>query len=93
MSHQECLRDLLAKGVSHPLVRMTGAFLLRRKLRFKAGNAVSSDRSLKRGATQGTLLGNYPFLILTTDDLERPDENVTSTPKDNFIFIFIYFSF
>ena len=48
---------------------MIRTFLTRRMMQFKVDSTLSSERHLKGGAPQGTLLGNYLF-ILATNDLE-----------------------
>ena len=42
-------------------------------MQFKAGRSLSSKRTLKGGAPQGTLIGNYLF-ILATNDLGHAEE-------------------
>ena len=70
MEHQSCLSAIKQKGASDHVIRMTAAFLMGRRMVFKAGGAKSSSRLLRGGAPQGTLMGNYLF-ILTTDHIEE----------------------
>ena len=74
IQHQACLRALESKGATNHTMRMAAAFLSDRKMVFRAGRAVSTSRQLKSGAPQGTLMGNYLF-ILTTDRLEEDKTN------------------
>ena len=59
---------LKENDVSGFVMRMTSAFLKNRQMQFRVGRSVSSKRGLSGGAPQGTLMGNYLF-ILTTDGL------------------------
>ena len=70
MSHHECLRSLTKMNCSNHLIGMIAAFLHGRKMQFKVENVISEQRLLRGGAPQGTLLGNYLF-ILTTDSFEK----------------------
>ena len=54
---------------------MVAAFLRGRKMQIKAGDEKSDKRLVKGGSPQGTLLGNYLFVI-TTDDLEGAGVNM-----------------
>ena len=69
MEHQACIKAMTDHGASRHTVRMAAAFLMKRQMIFKAGQATSTPRLLKGGAPQGTLIGNYLF-IMTTDQLE-----------------------
>lgn len=77
MSHRECLRMLGKKGASDWLIGMTGSFLLDRQMRFKVRETLSTGRHLRGGAPQGTILGNFLFVV-TTDELE---EGGLTTPR------------
>ena len=76
MSHCECLAALRRYGCTEHLIGMIAAFLYDRKLQFKVGNEHSSKRTLRGGAPQGTLLGNYLF-ILTTDSLDKGEQDTS----------------
>lgn len=68
MGHQACLRALKENEVSGFVIRMTAAFLKNRQMQFRVGRSLSSKRGLSGGALQGTLMGDYLF-ILTMDRL------------------------
>ena len=73
MQHQACLKALKAKRASDH------SSLKDRKMLFRAGSALSEPRILNGGAPQGTLMGNYLF-ILTTDKLEEEsNEEINAT--------------
>ena len=74
MGHQACLESLTLHGASPHMVRIVGSFLMGRTMTFKAGSAVSSPRPLKGGSPQGTLLGNFLF-VMATNRLERTPAN------------------
>ena len=76
MCHGACLKALRAAGGSPHSIAMTAAFLTDRKMEFKVGNTLSSARHLKGGAPQGTLMGNFLF-ILTTDNIDADDPIIT----------------
>lgn len=69
MSHQACISFLERKEVSPNLIQAIRSFLTERTMCFKVGNSLSSSRKLRGGSPQGTILGNFLF-ILTTDELE-----------------------
>ena len=69
MGHQACVRSLIDHGASTHSTRLVGAFLTDRSMRFKAANALSTPRQLRGGSPQGTLLGNFMF-VMTTNKLE-----------------------
>ena len=90
VSHQACLNALKNKDVSDHCIRMTAAFLMERKMVFRAGQALSTPRTLKGGAPQGTLLGNYLFILATdqleenkTQDITRPLPDTTRVRRLN----------
>ena len=70
MNHRACLEKFVDKGCCPHLVRMNGAFLKGRTTKYKIGRSHSASRPLGGGSPQGTLLGNYMFII-TTDHLEN----------------------
>ena len=72
MCHNECLAATRRLGASPHTVEMIRAFLTDRQMQFKVDSVLSTKRHLKGGAPQGTLLGNYLF-VLTTNDLEKKD--------------------
>ena len=74
MSHQECLLALKKRGASQMSIDLVASFLTDRKMRFKVADVLSEERPLKGGAPQGTLLGNFLFII-TTDELEHRESN------------------
>ena len=80
MSHQACLNAMLNKNVSGHVLRMTSEFLKNRKMQFRVGRELSSKRLLNGGAPQGTLLGNFLF-ILTTDEIEERRQPLVNTPE------------
>ena len=69
MSYQACLTAFHKKGCSPHLTRMIASFLSGREMLFRVGDSLSSPRPLNGGSPQGTLLGNFMFII-TTDNLE-----------------------
>ena len=79
MGHEHCLRVLHEMMVGQHTIAMTRAFLTDRRMSFYVGNEWSSERKLKGGAPQGTLLGNYLF-ILATDNLEARNGMLTLGP-------------
>ena len=94
MCHFTCLKAIKEAGGSDHSIAMAAAFLTDKEMIFKVGDFKSSPRHLKGGAPQGTLMGNFLF-ILTTDYLDGPrleegdlgtspvivrDGNVPSTP-------------
>ena len=79
MSHSACIESLIAKGASSNITRVIASFLTERKMKFRAGECLSSDRPLNGGSPQGTLLGNYLF-VLTTDHLEDTALSPVRTP-------------
>ena len=83
MSHQACLSSLLKHDASIHIVRIVSAFLLKRRMQFWAGSAVSSRKRLNGGSPQGTLLGNFMF-VMTTDLLEVNSNDKSSTPTKSF---------
>ena len=80
MSHGACIEAFINKGASDHSVSMIAAFLRGRRMRIKVGTSYSSERVVKGGSPQGTLLGNLLFVI-TTDMLEHPRE------QENNIFV------
>ena len=70
MGHQACVEAVRNHGTSDHSTRLVTAFLLNRQMRFRVGDVFSSPRLLKGGSPQGTLLGNFMFVI-TTDRLEE----------------------
>ena len=81
MSHQACVKSLEDRGASVHMTRLVGSFLTNRQMQFKAGEEMSSKRTLRGGSPQGTLLGNFMF-VMTTDQLEKRNHGSapTSTP-------------
>lgn len=75
MGHQTFLHQLELHGASTNSYNLVQAFLTGRKMEFKVNESFSAKRLLKGGSPQGTLLGNFLF-ILATDSLEEaaPDE-------------------
>lgn len=69
MSHQACIKALESSSATTHMTRLVGSFLMNRQMQFRAGNAVSSKRQLRGGSPQGTLQGNFMF-VMTTDKLE-----------------------
>ena len=72
MGHQACLESLRHAGATPHTISMVGAFLLNRQTTTRVGEAFSSLRPVRAGSPQGTLLGNYLF-IMTTDRLKSSD--------------------
>ena len=58
---------------------MVAAFLKNRIMKLKVGDTLSEGRNIRGGSPQGTLLGNFLFII-TTDNLEQDRELVASIP-------------
>ena len=77
MGHKSCITAFESKGATEHSVAMVAAFLRGRRMRFKAGKEMSSERLVKGGSPQGTLLGNLLFVI-ATDNLEYGDRLDTS---------------
>ena len=73
MCHVHCVDTLRRMNVSAATTDMIQAFLHGRQMQFKVGNTVSTKRLLKGGAPQGTLLGNFLFMM-ATNELESPDQ-------------------
>ena len=74
VSHQSCLESLKKHGASSDSLGMIHAFLSGRVMKFKVNNTLSEPRTLKGGSPQGTLLGNFLF-IMATEDLEKKEES------------------
>ena len=70
MCHNECLAAAQRLGATPHTVEMIRAFLTDRQMQFKVDSTLSTKWQLKGGTPQGTLLGNYLF-VLTTNDLEK----------------------
>lgn len=70
MDHKACIQMFERKGCCPHLLRMIGAFLLERKTRYKINKTTSDERPVFGGSPQGTLLGNFLFVI-ATDNLEE----------------------
>ena len=82
MQHQACLQAFAQKVASGHSIEMLATFLRGRKMRFKIGNTLSTPRPLKGGSPQGTLLGNFMFII-TTDSLEeKPAPDLSSASPE-----------
>ena len=69
MGHQSCIKAVLDHGASVHMARLVSSFLYNRQMRFKIEGTHSTPRLLRGGSPQGTLLGNFIFII-TTDKLE-----------------------
>ena len=86
MCHRACIKAVRDHGASNNICRLVGAFLMKKKMFFRVGDTLSKERHLVGGSPQGTLLGNYMF-VLTTDRLELPqnlDAGTTlNTPQLN----------
>ena len=86
MSHTSCVEAFTKGGASDHMVGLVRAFLTGRKMRMKVGNSFSSLRNINGGSPQGTLLGNYLFIITTdhleTDSNNEPSENSEKTMSD-----------
>ena len=82
MSHQSCLKALLDHGASTHITRIVGSFFMNRTMTFRVGDSFSSPRPLKGGSPQGTLLGNFLF-VMATNKLEHPSINDPSYPCAN----------
>ena len=82
MSHQACLTAFHKKGCSPHSTRMIASFLSGREMLFRVGDSLSSPRPLNGGSPQGTLLGNFMFII-TTDNLEDFTPLQPATPDDS----------
>ena len=59
---------------------MLGSFLMNRVLTFRLGDIFSTPRPLNGGSPQGTLLGNFMFIV-ATDSLEDMPGPVTDEPE------------
>ena len=70
MGHQACLHQLKQHGASTTSHNLVRAFLTGRQMEFRVNNEKSTKRPLRGGSPQGTLLGNFLF-ILATDHLEN----------------------
>lgn len=81
MRHSSCVQAFTKKGYCPHLVRMIAVFLSGRSTRYKIREQLSSERPVNGGSPQGTLLGNYLFIV-TTDELEnrKDDPSPTRTP-------------
>ena len=79
MEHQSCLRQFRDHGASVESLRLIHTFLRGRKMSVKLGNSQSSPRLVPGGSPQGTLLGNFLFII-ATDQLETPNNPSLSPP-------------
>ena len=77
MGHQACIRSIVGHGASKHSARLVSSFLLRRMMKFKINDVLSTPRLLRGGSPQGTLLGNFMFVI-AADNLE--DRQVNPTP-------------
>ena len=75
MSHTACLQKLYDHTASHQSMNMIHAFLSGRKMKIKTKKGFSTTRSLPGGSPQGTLLGNFLY-IMTMDDIELRRQNV-----------------
>ena len=82
MSHSYCLKQLTEMGGTDHTVAMVRAFLTGRMMQYRAGSALSSKRALRGGAPQGTLLGNYLF-ILTTNNIEEKWQEAQETSEES----------
>ena len=82
MSHQACLAAFQRKGSTPHSTRMIASFLSGREMLFRVGDSLSSPRPLNGGSPQGTLLGNFMFII-TTDDLEDFTSTLPVTTDDS----------
>ena len=69
MDHTACINAFKRKGASQKTINMIAAFLSERTMCIKIGETKSSTRPIMGGSPQGTLLGNFLFII-TTDELE-----------------------
>ena len=78
MCHVNCVKRIRDMGASASSTEIIQAFLHDRRMQFKIGSTLSSKRLLKGGAPQGTLLGNFLF-ILATDNLEIISDQSTVT--------------
>ena len=76
MGHQACLRQFARLGASKFSVKMVYAFLQGRKMSVRINDTFSTEQDVPGRIPQGTLLGNFLFII-TTNHLEddRPDQN------------------
>ena len=72
MEHQSCLRQFASHGASKQSVRLIYSFLSDRRMSYSVNRALSDPRTVPGGSPQGTLLGNFLFVI-ATDNLE--DDN------------------
>ena len=70
LDHTACIKAFKNKGATNKTVNMIAAFLMNRSMCIRVGEEKSTLREIKGGSPQGTLLGNFLFII-TTDDLEK----------------------
>ena len=85
MCHRECIRSLRQSNTSIQTTRMIAAFLMERKMRIKMNPVTFSELwQIYGGSPQGTLLGNFLF-ILTTDKLELHQRDRESSTDDSFV--------
>ena len=75
MSHEACVKKLMEKGASDQSLSMVAAFLEQRRMRIKMEDSFSTLRPLPGGSPQGTLLGNFLYII-TTDNIEETRNDV-----------------
>ena len=73
MEHQACIETVLRHGATVHTTRLVSSFLHNRKMRFKVDGVYSTEWLFRGGSPQGTLLGNFLFVI-ATDCLEDKDE-------------------
>lgn len=73
MKHQSCIEQFRWLGASMESIRMIHTFLEGRTMSVRINEAFSELRPVPRGSPQGTILGNYLFVI-ATDNLEDPEE-------------------
>lgn len=70
MKHTECLEALARRGASTDSIKMVSAFLYKRKMRVRVGDALSTSKLVTGGAPQGTKMGNFLFTV-TIEEIER----------------------
>ena len=70
ISHQAIIESLRLHGASSHSQKMISTFQQKRMMVFKVNDSLSSMRELRGGAPQGTILGNFLF-VMTTNKIEN----------------------